>query len=276
MKPLNLILGSSGKTGSRIVKKLIQNQIPVRLGSRTQSPSFDWEMPETWDEVIRGVDHIYISYQPDLAIPQSIQHIQKLIELAKKNKVKRLVLLSGRGEPEAIACEKLVEQSGLEYTILSSSWFSQNFSEGMFLNQILERKIIFPKVNTREPFVDLEDLTDLAVAALTNDQHINKRYELTGPSLYKFEESFGMIAKEIEETIIFEEIPLKDYIFMLSEFGLPKDTIWLIQYLFENVLDGRNESVSNDFELAMGRKPNQFIDYVKRTAKTGVWNIHTP
>ncbi|MBL0953168.1 MAG: NmrA family transcriptional regulator [Leptospira sp.] len=273
MKPLNLILGSSGKTGSRIVNKLNQLEMPIRLGSRKTNPSFDWEKTETWEAVIKGVDHIYISYQPDLAVPESIHHIQILVDLAKKCKVKRLVLLSGRGEPEAINCEKIVQGSGLEWTILRSSWFSQNFSEGMFLDAILERKIIFPKIKFKEPFIDLDDLTDLAVEALVNQKHVGKLYELTGPSLYHFEETFRIIANEIKESILFEEIPLEDYISMLGELGLSKDTIWLIQYLFENVLDGRNEFIQNDFESAMGRKPKDLRDYVKETAKSGVWSL---
>lgn len=272
MKPLNLILGSSGKTGSRIVKKLNQLNIPVRLGSRKSNPSFDWEKSESWETLIKGVDHIYISYQPDLAVPTSIHHIQTLVDLAIKCKVKRLVLLSGRGEPEAITCEKLVQGSGLEWTILRSSWFSQNFSEGMFLDAILQRKIIFPKIKIKEPFIDLDDLTDLAVDSLVNQKHVGKLYELTGPTLYSFEETFSFIANEIKESIPFEEIPLKDYISMLGDFGLSKETIWLIQYLFETVLDGRNEFIQNDFEIAMGRKPKDFKYYAKETAKSGVWN----
>ncbi|TGL75658.1 NAD(P)H-binding protein [Leptospira jelokensis] len=273
MKPFTLILGSSGKTGSRIANKLTQLNYPIRLGSRKTKPAFDWEKPEAWDEVIKGVDQIYISYQPDLAHPNSILHIKKLIELSKKYNVKKIVLLSGRGEPEAIACEKLVEDSGLEWTILRSSWFSQNFSEGMFLAPILERKVIFPKLKSKEPFVDLEDLTDLAVDALVNSVHVGKKYELTGPSLVSFQEAFGQIAKELNETISFEEIPLDDYINMLNEYALDKDTIWLIRYLFETVLDGRNESVVDDFEKVLGKKPKDFKDYVKETAKSGVWRI---
>lgn len=273
MKPLTLILGSSGKTGSRIVNKLNQLRYPLRLGGRKTIPAFDWEKSEGWDEVIQGIDQIYISYQPDLAHPNSIHHIQKLIELSKKNNVKRLVLLSGRGEPEAFACEKLVENSGLEWTILRSSWFSQNFSEGMFLGQTLERKVIFPKLKSTEPFVDLEDLTDLAVDALVKNVHIGKKYELTGPTLLSFQDAFGQIAKELNETISYEEIPLDAYVTMLNEYGLDQETIWLIRYLFETVLDGRNESVVDDFEKVMGKKPKDFTNYVKETAKSGIWDV---
>lgn len=143
----------------------------------------------------------------------------------------------------------------------------------MFLGQILERKVIFPKLKSTEPFVDLEDLTDLAVDALVKNVHIGKKYELTGPTLLSFQDAFGQIAKELNETISYEEIPLDAYVTMLNEYGLDQETIWLIRYLFETVLDGRNESVVDDFEKVMGKKPKDFTNYVKETAKSGIWDV---
>ncbi|MBM9591008.1 NAD(P)H-binding protein [Leptospira sp. 201903075] len=273
MKPSTFIIGSSGKTGSRILSRLKQLDYPVRLGSRNASPSFDWEKPDEWESAIQGVDQVYISFQPDLAVPSSLEAIKKLVLVCKKNQVKRLVLLSGRGEPEALACEQVVIHSGLEWTILRSSWFHQNFSEGMFLEQILGGNVLFPQVNAREPFVDLDDLADLALASLTTDKHRNQLYELTGPELWNFREAFQYIAEVTNQTIPFEELPLDEYITALKGWGIPEDTTWLIDYLFRTVLDGRNESVVSDLELALGRKPKDFRTYVKETAKTGIWKL---
>lgn len=273
MKPFTLIIGSSGKTGSRILSKLEQLDYPVRLGSRNAKPSFDWEKPENWESVIQGVTQVYISFQPDLAVPSSLASIQQLVDICKKNQVKRLVLLSGRGEPEARACEQVVQNSGLEWTILRASWFFQNFSEGMFLDQILGGPVLFPRVSASEPFVDLDDLADLAVESLITDKHRNRLYELTGPELWNFKDAFQTIAEVTNQNIPFEELPLDDYIQTIKEWGLPEDTIWLVNYLFRTVLDGRNESVVKDLELALGRKPKDFRTYVKETTKTGIWKL---
>lgn len=273
MKPITLIIGSSGKTGSRILSKLKQEGYPVRLGSRNAEPPFDWEKPESWNDVLQGINQVYISFQPDLAVPSSLEAIKTLVQVCQKNQVKRLVLLSGRGEPEARACEQIVQNSGLEWTILRSSWFLQNFSEGMFLESISAGRVLFPKVETREPFVDLDDLCDLAFASLVTENHKNKLYELTGPELVSFRDVFETIAEVTNQTIPFEELPLDDYLSTLKEFGLPEDVLWLIDYLFRTVLDGRNESVVNDLELALGRKPIDFRTYAKETAKTGIWKI---
>lgn len=273
MKPKTLIIGSSGKTGSRILSKLNQAGYPVRLGSRKAEPTFDWEKPEGWEEVLQGINQVYISFQPDLAVPTSLEAIKTLVQVCRSNQVKRLVLLSGRGEPEARACEQIVQNSGLEWTILRSSWFLQNFSEGMFLEQILEGRVLFPKVAAKEPFVDLDDLCELAFASLVTDKHKNKLYELTGPELVSFKDVFETIAEVTNQPISFEELPLDDYLVTLKSFGLPEDVLWLISYLFRTVLDGRNESVVNDLELALGRKPKDFQTYAKETAKSGIWKI---
>ncbi|PJZ84232.1 NAD(P)H-binding protein [Leptospira harrisiae] len=273
MKPKTLIIGSNGKTGSRIVSKLNQAGFPVRLGSRKAKPTFDWEKPEGWQEVVKEINQVYISFQPDLAVPSSLEAIKTLVHVCQKNQVKRIFLLSGRGEPEAMACEQVVQNSGLEWTILRSSWFLQNFSEGMFLEQITEGRVLFPKVEAREPFVDLDDLCELAFASLTTDNHKNKLYELTGPELVSFKEVFQTIAEVTNQTISFEELPLDDYLATLKNFGLPEEVLWLTSYLFRTVLDGRNESVVNDLELALGRKPKDFRTYAKETAKSGIWKI---
>ncbi|EMY68560.1 SDR family oxidoreductase [Leptospira vanthielii] len=273
MKPFTLIIGSSGKTGFRILSRLKQLDYPVRLGSRNAKPSFDWLKPENWESVIQGVTQVYISFQPDLAVPSSLASIQQLVDVCKKNQVKRLVLLSGRGEPEARACEQVVQNSGLEWTILRASWFFQNFSEGMFLDQILGGPVLFPRVSASEPFVDLDDLADLAFESLITDKHRNRLYELTGPELWNFKDAFQTIAEVTNQIIPFEELPLDDYIQTLKEWGLPEDTTWLINYLFRTVLDGRNESVVKDLELALGRKPKDFRTYVKETAETGIWKL---
>ena len=60
----------------------------------------------------------YITYGPDLAAPGSVEALTELIGLARVAGVKRLVLLSGRGEEEAERAEEVVRASGLEWTIV--------------------------------------------------------------------------------------------------------------------------------------------------------------
>lgn len=269
-----LVLGGTGKTGKRIADRLTKLNLPVRIGSRQASPCFDWDNENTWEEALNGIEKVYITYQPDLAVPDAIPAIQKFVEASKKAGVKKLVLLSGRGEKETETSEAIVMNSRLDWTIVRASWFMQNFSENFLSDGILQREVILPKVKALEPFVDIDDIADVVVETLTKDIHSKKVYELTGPELLSFEKVIDIISKTINEEIDLKQISMEEYTAMLKSYKIPEDFIWLIQYLFTEVLDGRNESISTDIEKVLGRKAGTFKAYTDKTFKTGVWNIN--
>lgn len=180
-KKITLVIGGTGKTGKRVADRLTAKGQAVRIGSRSSIPAFDWDQEAVWDAALEGVTSIYITYSPDLAMPGATDAINALVHKAKLAGVKRLVILSGRGEPEAQAAEKIVLNSGLEATVVRASWFNQNFSEGAFIDMVLGGAITLPAGNTPEPFVDVDDIADVAFAALTEDGHHGEIYEVTGP-----------------------------------------------------------------------------------------------
>lgn len=267
-----LVLGSNGKTGSRIVKQLLEKKYKVRIGSRSAEISFDWEDVSTWKPVLKDVDTVYITFQPDLALPGSVETISSFSKMAVASGVKKFVLLSGRGEPEAQECEEAVIHSGADWTIVRASWFCQNFSEGNFLEPILAGYVALPAGNVREPFIDTDDIADVVSAALTDDKHNGQIYEVTGPRLLTFKEAVIEIAAAAGKTIHYEEISIDHYKAALAEYNVPNVIINLITYLFTEVLDGRNESITDGVERALGRKPRDFSEYAKRAAESGVWN----
>lgn len=268
-----LVLGGTGKTGRRVAARLAQLSIPFRIGSRNAEPAFHWDSPATWSGVLNGIDKIYICFQPDLAIPSAPATIKAFVELAKQSGVKQLVLLSGRGEKEAQACEDIVVRSGLNWTIVRASWFMQNFSEGFLLDAILENKVVLPIIKAKEPFVDADDIADTVVQALTNQIHFDKIYELTGPELLSFEDAVSKITAVNKRDISYQEIPIEEYVSVLRNYQLPEDFISLLHYLFTEVLDGRNEFITDDIEMVLGRKAGSFDNYIMKTNETGTWKI---
>ncbi|MDX2174187.1 MAG: NmrA family NAD(P)-binding protein [Bacteroidota bacterium] len=268
-----LVLGSTGKTGKRVAERLKNLNISTRLGSRSSQTPFDWENSSNWHNVLEGVESVYITFQPDLAVPQALEKINLFSQKAKEAKVKKLVLLSGRGEKEAQACEQVIVQSGLEWTVIRTSWFMQNFSENFILDSILNNELVLPIIKASEPFVDADDIADVAVACLTSNSHNGKIYELTGPELLSFETATKIISTKLNRAISYTEIPMENYEAALRSYQLPEDFIWLIKYLFTEVLDGRNEYLSNDVLNVLGRKPGSFEEYVNKTINTGVWAI---
>ena len=266
-----LVLGGTGKTGRRIVEQLTARKVPVLIGSRSATPSFDWENRSTWPTALANVDAVYISYYPDLAAPGATDAVRVLTDLAVRSGVRRLVLLSGRGEPEAQQCEEIVRNSGLEWTVLRCSWFNQNFSENYLLEPILAGEVALPVSDVREPFVDADDIADAAVAALTDDKHIGQLYELTGPQLLTFPEAIEQIARASGRKIRYVRISMDAYVAALEEAQLPADLIGLIKYLFTQVLDGRNAYLADGVQSALGRAPTEFGEYARRAAASGAW-----
>ncbi len=266
-----LVLGGTGKTGSRVARLLQAKGVHVRIGSRNASPAFDWENSATWPAALQGMDAVYISFQPDLAVPGATDTIRNFAETAIKSGVQHLVLLSGRGEKEAEECEQLIMQAGAGWTILRASWFNQNFSEGSFLDLIRAGHVALPVSNTGEPFIDADDIAEVAVAALTENGHLSRLYELTGPRLLTFAEAVGEIAQVLGRPIVFEQIAPDAYVNMLTSYGVPAEYISLLNYLFSEVLDGRNAHITDGVQQALGRKPKDFSQYVRETLATGVW-----
>ena len=268
---LTLVLGGTGKSGRRIVERLASRGVPTRVASRAADPSFDWGQQSTWDAVLDGVTAAYISYAPDLAIPGATEAIRGFVGRAVACGVKRLVLLSGRGEQEAQLCERIVQDAGIEWTIVRASWFNQNFSEGEFLGMVLDGAITLPAGDVPEPFVDVDDIADVAVAALTENGHVGQIYEVTGPRTLTFAEVAEEIGRASGREIQYIQIPKETFSAGIAESGAPDDIAWLLDYLFSTVLDGRNATVCDGVQRALGREPADFAEFAQRIAKSGVW-----
>lgn len=269
---LTLVIGGTGKTGRRVEERLEARGVETRIASRSANPSFDWNDTDTWDAALEGVTAAYITYAPDLAIPGATESIRAFVDRAVARGVKRLVLLSGRGEEEAQACERIVQQADVEWTIVRSSWFMQNFSEGEFLGMVIDGAITLPAADVAEPFIDVNDIADVAVAALTEEGHAGEIYEVTGPRMMTFAEVAQEITLAAGRDVQFVQIPAEAFAGAIAESGAPEEIAWLLNYLFETVLDGRNEYVCDGVKRALGRESADFADFARRIAARGTWS----
>jgi uncharacterized protein YbjT (DUF2867 family) len=269
---ITLVLGGTGKTGRRIAERLQDHGIETRIASRSANPSFDWNDSSNWDEVLEGVTAAYISYAPDLAIPGATDAIRRFVELAVSRGVRRVVLLSGRGEEEAQACEQIIQATDVEWTIVRASWFMQNFSEGEFLAMVEQGAITLPASDIPEPFIDVNDIADVAVAALAEEGHAYEVYEVTGPRLLTFSSLAQEISAAVGRDVQFIQVPEEDFNQAIIDSGAPAEIAWLLNYLFDTVLDGRNAYLSDGVQRALGREPADFRDFAHRIAARGSWN----
>jgi uncharacterized protein YbjT (DUF2867 family) len=271
-KRTTLVLGGTGKTGRRVAQRLVARGVSTRVGSRSGEPPFDWEDEATWAPALRDVGSVYISYYPDVAVPGALAVVRSFAELAVESGVRRLVLISGRGEEEAQRTEVAVKEAGAEWTIVRCAWFSQNFSENYLLEPILSGEVVLPAGDVPEPFVDADDIADVAAAALTEEGHVGELYELTGPRLLTFAEAIGEISRAAGRKIRYVPVSVEEYASVLAEQEVPVEYVWLLTYLFSEVLDGRNAYLTDGVQRALGRDPKDFRAYAREAAATGIWD----
>lgn len=270
-----LVLGATGTTGRRVTARLQRRGVPFRAASRRADPPFEWSDPTTWPAVLTGAAAVYLCYSPDLAVPGAAGTVGRLAEEAVATGARRLVLLSGRGEPGAAAGEEAVraaaEAAGAEWTVVRSAWFAQNFSESFLLDQVEDGAVALPVDSVAEPFVDVEDVADVVVAAVLEDGHAGRVHEVTGPRLLTFAEAVAEIAAATGRPLTYRSTTLAEQDAALAAAGVDDDVAWLMHHLFAEVLDGRNAHLVDGVQQALGRPPADFTAYVRRAAAAGAW-----
>ncbi|WP_337061990.1 NAD(P)H-binding protein [Kineococcus sp. G2] len=262
-----VVIGGTGKTGRRVADRLRAQGEDVRVAARSTTPRFDWEDASTWAPALAGAQAAYVTYHPDLAFPGVPELIEEFCGTARAAGVRRVVLLSGRGEEGAVASEQAVQRSGLEWTVVRCNWFDQNFSESFFLGPVRAGVLSIPAGDAVEPFVDADDIADVATAALTRPGHAGQVHELSGPRLLSFTEVARELSDATGRNIAYEPVTRAEYAAELQREGLPAD----FADLFALILDGRNASVTDGVERVLGRAPKDFSAYARDAAASGVW-----
>jgi len=268
-----LIVGGAGKTGCRVEARLRQRGLATRSASRSTPIPFDWAARAGWPAALEGAAKAYVTYHPDVSLPSAANDIAALSELAGKAGLQHIVLLSGRGEPGAQAAESALRASGMPWTIVRSSWFDQNFSEGYLVDAILAGEVALPARAVPEPFVDVDDIADVVTAALTDARHIGKLYEVTGPRAITFSQAVAEISKAVGRQIRYTQISSAAFAEGMRGIGVPDDVIHLLDELFAVTLDGRNCEVQSGVTEALGRPAGDFADFARDAAAADAWRI---
>jgi len=258
-----VILGGAGKTGRRVADRLARKGVPSRLASRSTAIPFDWNDESTWEAAVAGASAVYVTYYPDLAVPLAAGNVRRLAGLAADSGVGKLVLLAGRGEPQVHPAEEAIRESGVAFTILECAFFNQNFDEGWV--QPVDDVIAFPGGSTLEPFIDCDDIADVAVEALTDPRHDGKTYELTGPRTLSFGEAVETLARASGRPLRYGAVSLEEYGEALSN-ALQPDEVKFFLELFGWLMDGHNAFTTDGVRRVLGREPKDFRDYAREAA----------
>ncbi|MFD9541038.1 NmrA family transcriptional regulator [Streptomyces sp. NPDC060022] len=269
-----LVTSATGKTGRRVAERLDALGIRVRAGSRGGDVPFDWEDERGWEDALRGADAAYVAYYPDLASPAAPEAMAAFGRAAARTGVRRLVLLSGRGEPQAVIAEKSLREAApdAELTVVRSAFFAQNFSEGALLDGVLTGELVFPAGSTGEPFVDADDLADLVVAVLTGDAPTGVVHELTGPRLLTFDEVAGELTRASGREVRYVPVTGPQYAAALEQFGMPAEEAEFLAGLFTMLMDGHNAMTTDGVKRALGREAMDFSTFAREAAEDGAWH----
>jgi len=257
-----LITGGTGKTGSRVTHRLTKLGHSVRAVTRHSEPAFDWHDDSTWDAAITGCAAAFVTYQPDLGLPDADAVIGAFARRAVDLGCTRLVLLSGRGEDGARRSEAAFIAADADWTILRSAFFFQNFTESFWAEEIAAGSLTMVKGTVGEPFVDADDLADVAVATLLDPAHVGRIHELTGPRLVTFEDVADEISSATGRPIAYQELSVDDYVATLVSAGFPREAATGLAYLFDEVLDGRNAHLESGITEVLGREPQDFTAFL--------------
>jgi len=269
-KPI-LVIGATGKTGARVTARLEAKGIEVRKGTRRAAIPFDWEDTATWAPSVDGIDKAYVTYFPDLAFPGAVKKVAAFCEVAKEAGLKHIVLLSGRGEHHARLGEEAVRASGIDYTLVRSSWFAQNFSEGYLRDPILSGILPMPGGAVEEPIIDIDDIADVVATILTEDGHLGQLYEVTGPRLMSFAAMAEALSAATGRSI--QHIPISFEDFHANVAASGGDFVAdVFTQIARETLDGRNAHLSDGVERVLGRPARDFTEYATAAAASGAWS----
>ncbi len=267
-----LVVGGTGTTGRRVADRLTALGGRVRIGARSSNPRFDWDDADTWAPALDGVASAYLTYAPDLGLPEAAGRIRRFAELARGSGVRRLVLLAGRGQRAHVAAERAVQESGLEWTVLRASWFAQNFSEGFLAELVADGTIAVPAGDARAPFLDAGDLADVVVTTLTAAGHHGRVYELTGPRSLGFADAAAEISRAAGRQVVYLPITESDFATALTAEGTPDSLTAVFCEVFAELQEEHNTSTTDDVERVLGRPPRAFAAFADATAGAGAWS----
>ncbi|MBY6163281.1 NmrA family NAD(P)-binding protein [Mameliella alba] len=265
-----LVLGATGKTGRRITDRLEARGVAVRRGSRNADRPFDWAAPETWGPVLDGVSAVYISYYPDITVPGAVETVTAFVDKARSAGVQKLVLLTGRGEHHAQRAEDVVRNAGIPFTIVRAAWFAQNFSEGALHAPVMAGVLPMPGGDVLEPIVDVDDIADVAAAALLDPGHDGELYEVTGPRLMRFADMAAALSQATGRSITHVPITFEEF-----HAALTRDQGVMIADVLTGIaretLDGRNAHLADGVQRALGRPARDFATFATEAARKGAW-----
>lgn len=269
-----LVLGATGKTGSRVAQKLAGRGIAVRAAARKGADiHFDWNEPSTFAAAVNGVSGVYL-VSPVMRVDFA-GVVSSFLDEAERAGVRHVSLLSAYGvehAPPEVALRAveldLATRTSLSHSILRPAWFMQSFSE-TFLKPVND-EILVPCGTGAEAFVNAEDIASVAASTLSDPvRHAGRAYAPTGPEALTFAETARLISTAVGRKITYRDVDRDAWIGAMIRAGVPSGYGDVLRTLTQTIADGHGSRPNEDVLTVSGQPPIHFEKFAAQTA--GAW-----
>jgi uncharacterized protein YbjT (DUF2867 family) len=263
------VLGATGTTGRRLTALLRQRGRAVRPLSRRSTPPFDWTDPGSWEAAVAGATGLY------LMAPDGVPVDPAFVRLAVDSGTRRIVLLSSgaieeMGDTRLLDAERVVRESGAEWTVLRAGWMDQNFDEGFFRDAVLGGQLALPVGDLRQAFVDAGDIAAVAETVLTGDGHGGKTYDVLGPEALSFADALAVIGRASGRTVGFSRDP-DAYLATQLGYGRERAEVEAEVAAFQALVARGDDAPGAVVPHLTGRPATTFEEYARQAAAAGAW-----
>ncbi len=276
-----LVTGATGSNGTEIIKRLVGKNIQVRAMVRDRAniaiPNVevveaDFDRPETLQSALAGVKSAFLlTNSSENAAAQQIA----FIDAAKQSGVEHIVKLSqfkadanspGRFLRYHAAVEAVLQASGIAYTFLRPNLFMQGLLN--FRSIIASQNAFYAAAgNAKVSLVDVRDIAEVAIAALTEAGHEGKTYDLTGSQALTHAEMAEQLSTALGRKITFIDVAPEAMHEALLGVGFP---LWQADGLIEEYAHyRRNEAaeVTSGVYDAISQNPRSFESFARDYAE---------
>lgn len=275
MKPI-LVTGASGLFGGEVARQLVRAGVPVRIFLRDprRAPMLDAPVEvvvgdyldsDALAEAVSGIDRMFLASYDH---PQTVEHQANVLAVARQFGLQHIVRLSSDGIEECAnlpifrwhgACERQLEESGIDYTHLRPVWVMQNFE-----SFVVDDCIRLPAGDGRIGLVDHRDVAAVAVIALTADEHRNRGHVLSTHSLTHAEIA-ETLSQATGRAIRYLDIDPQEYREELEAAEWDQPSIETMLGLFQDVRAGSNSDsdVADSLQSLLGRPGIRFREYAR-------------
>ena len=269
-----LVTGGRGKTGGQVVKRLAELGYGVRVASRSETTKiagaeavkFDRTDNANHAEILDGVRAVYM-VAPAMEI-EPFDVMSEFVTLASTVGVNRFVLLSASSIPEGGPAmgrvHRFLRETVSEWAVLRPSWFMQNFSLGSHLPTIRDESLIYSACEDgRIPFVDVRDIAEVAVRALTDPKPHNTDHTITGPRAISYDTAAEIVGEAVGKPIRHVRLTRDELTDRWVEFGLGREYGAMLADMDVAIASGTEDRTSNTVELVTGTPAGSFEAFVQ-------------